>query len=498
MTRGPALPPHADPGKDTAPDRPAAMRRRELAGLAAAVTGASLLPPGPARAEGELWITAQGARLRDEAGRPVLLRSAAWYGFEARPWPSGLRQRSYRTRRITVDGRSFEQKGVLEDIRDLGFDSIRMSICQDIANPAWSVPPDSDRVDARYNPDFVDPRTGRPVPALTMLTRIAEHCRTLGLRMILDMHCAEANTSNVHGNTGLWYTTEFPDSPPGSPHFTGRSSGDPGGGPGRNEAQFFAAWKALAQHFRNNSAVCAFDLVNEPYWGVWESGAARPAHNLRSMYERLGNELHAINPNLFLWLEGPADAGFNPLTRRVELYYGTPRYESLTDLGQPHWGSGWSSNLRLAGGDPPRLRIPNKHGYSPHEYGVSSGLHVFNDRRRTSGGRTKPLAETLPLVWTEQWGYLADRDIAPIWIGEWAPTLDTPPGGVSRLVHPADRIWLETLGTYLRARHAGHSYYSLNADNGDNPRNGWFRGHDWIGWTATMPGRRELLAAMYR
>jgi len=455
---------------------------------------------GPA--DRPLWISGDGARLRDEAGRTLILRSAAWYGLETRPWIAGLPKRSYRTRRITVDGRSFEQKGVLEDIRDLGFNSIRFAICQDVADPGWSIAADPGRMDRRYNPDFFD-AAGRPVSALAMLTLLCDHCRTLGLRVILDMHCAQANGSNVFGNTGLWYTTQFPDSPAGSPHFArgpAHLGPDPSRGPGRNERQFFEAWKALARHFRNNSAVCAFDLVNEPYWGIWEPGSVRASHNLRFMYERLGNELHAINPNLFLWLEGPADAGFNPETGAIEIFHNTPRFARLSRIGSPHWGTIWASNLRQAGRHPPAIRRGDKFGYSPHEYGHETKFQVFDDAKRTFQGYTMPLAEALPLFWGENWGYLAEDGIKPLWIGEWSAPTETPANDAepATLRIPADRIWIDSLAAYCRRHAIGHCFFSINAaDHGDRPWAGWFRGQDWSGWGTPATNKKHLFAGMF-
>ena len=38
----------------------------------------------------------------------------------------------------------------------------------------------------------------------------------------------------------------------------------------------------------------------------------------------------------------------------------------------------------------------------------------------------RPLAEALPLFWGENWGYLAEEGIKPVWIGEWSAPTETP------------------------------------------------------------------------
>src|SRR6185436_8498463 len=110
------------------------------------------------------------------------------------------------------------------------------------------------------------------------------------------------------------------------------------------EQRWIADWVKLAQKYRANPMVVAFDLHNEPHAeATWGSGD--PATDWRLAAQRAGNAILAVHPDILLVVEGVESYGGN--------YY---------------W---WGGNLRGAAAAPVQLDRPDHVIYSPHEYPAS-------------------------------------------------------------------------------------------------------------------------------
>ena len=97
---------------------------------------------------------------------------------------------------------------------------------------------------------------------------------------------------------GLWYDKG------------GASDGTDGGGNPAHvtDADFQEAWVKLAARWKDKPAVLAYDLINEPHsglttWGGYD-GEPDSATDIRTMYIRVGNAIHAIDPRPLIIAEG--------------------------------------------------------------------------------------------------------------------------------------------------------------------------------------------------
>lgn len=380
---------------------------------------------------GHSWLTAAGTLLKDEQNNTVRLRSCNWYGGESILMPMGLWSRAYKT--IVISGVTHE--GLLDTIARLGFNSVRLPICQDVTwvgrkpnttGDGW----DTTYVRADLNPDLFNGSNpaSQPQPTLTAIEiydKVIAHCKTLGLRVVLDMHCLAPNDDNVAGANGRWYSTATPT----SPGATGGNRGE-----ARNEAQAIAAWEFLANRYKNEPTVCGFDIINEPYNAKWDDSVQ---DGVAAYYERAGAAIQAINPNVLIICEGVA---------------GNVR---ITDSPLLEYGAWWSGNLEGVRARPIVLPTPNKVVYSPHEYG--SYLGGNSQLWFTAPG----YPNNLPGVWDKMWGYIAKENIAPIWVGEFGSTMKAE-GLYTQDFVDKDVLWLAELSKYYEANSINFAYWALN------------------------------------
>jgi endoglucanase len=120
---------------------------------------------------------------------------------------------------------------------------------------------------------------------------------------------------------------------------------------------------------------------------------------------KTGNAIQAVNPDALIIVEG------------TEFYQGqeTP----------------WGENLMGVAAHPVVLDTPGKLVYSAHDYPYSiTGAGYFNDPSYPAN---------LAAIWTKDWGYIEQQNLAPVWVGEFGTDLGTQ----------SDQQWLTTLKDYL-------------------------------------------------
>ncbi|MBW8804314.1 MAG: cellulase family glycosylhydrolase [Catenulisporales bacterium] len=245
--------------------------------------------------------------------------------------------------------------------------------------------------------------------SLQVMDKIVNYAGSIGLRVILDRHRPDAG-----GQSALWYTATVP------------------------ESTWISNLSAIARRYQNNPAVVGIDLHNEPHdpacWGCGDT-----TKDWRLAAERGGNAVLAANPNMLVFVEGVQT--FN---------------------GSSNW---WGGNLQGAGTYPVRLNVANRLVYSAHDYATSvADQPWFHEASFPSN---------MPAIWGKNWGYLFDSNIAPVWVGEFGTTLQSP----------TDQAWLKALVSYLRptATYGADSYqwtfWSWNPDSGDT---GGILNDDWL------------------
>ena len=288
---------------------------------------------------------------------------------------------------------------MIDHMAQLGYNTIRVPYAGD-ALKSGAV---ATSVNTNTNPDLVG------LSPLQILDRVVDYAGSLGMRVILDRH-----RPTSAGQTALWYT------------------------PTVSEASMIADWQMLARHYAGNTTVVGADLFNEPHAeGTYPNGTGScwgcgdTARDWRLAAERIGNAVHAANPNWLVLVEGVSCLdGSNANV-----------WDSIPD--DPNACSWWGGNLSGVAKNPVRLTVANKLVYSAHDYGIS----VYDHQDWFDTTKHPDFPANLPAVWDYYWGYISKQNIAPVLVGEFGSTLRDP----------RDAQWMTTLVSYMRdQRHVLH------------------------------------------
>jgi endoglucanase len=428
-------------------------------------TSATILSPvGTCTIPGETlsYLTASGEKLFNETGDQFIPQSINWYGFEQIFVAGGAYSRNFVTK--TVNG--VVKEGILNEIKRLGFNSLRVLFSEDVTWPNtkpetrfnyWNTTYINPDLNSEFLNDTVSQNPQNVKKTIEILDIFVGWCESLNLRIIFDLHCLAPDDDNVLGTNGKWYTTATP----GAAGATSGAKREP-----RSEAQAIAAHVFLANRYKNRPVVCGFDLINEPHNTTWDRD---PLTGVVGFYERCGNAIHVVNPNVLIGCEGVSEKGMNngcvdhtPVGHEIDL---------ASTQGKYLWGTIWSgkldevariNNMRVT------LNIPNKVVYSPHEYGSwPTNAHQWYDPGTYVGASYAglPFPQNMSAVWSRQWGYLAEQHIAPVWIGEVGSYLkinNTLPTPYTQDNLDKDIAWLTALNTYMRAHSIGFSWWAIN------------------------------------
>lgn len=250
--------------------------------------------------------------------------------------------------------------------------------------------------------------------------QIVGYASEIGLKVIFDHHTNDGGGGQQPN--GLWF-----DTGPGS------DGTDGAGHRGTVTASIFKSnWLRFAKRYAGNSTVIGFDLHNEPHGGNWGEGGPT---DIKAMYLDVGRAIQIENPNVLVICEGL----------------------------QNYRGAAPEGDLRPVVRMPILLHRPNKVIYSVHCYPFEIGA-VQPDSgpaaiRRYEAG----------------WGFLARKDIAPVWIGEFGAS-DPGPGGRAQ-------AWATTLIDYMNGftPKLSGSWWNIGTENDGADPNGiqsaWGAGH---------------------
>jgi len=276
---------------------------------------------------------------------------------------------------------------------------LAVGVFTDVSNDARRI------VNAGFNTLRVEWSNRTLEEKLPQLDLVVASAGRVGLKVILDNHYNEGlnDPCSAQQANGLWYSL-------------GGASDDTDGCATRGtvtDARFVKDWERVALHYKSNETVIGYDLRNEPlaYPGMstWEPGCQNQDHNIRCMYERVGNAILAIDPEKLIICEGPQN------------------YKHA--FADRSWPAPWG-DLSLAGELPVNLLVPNKLVYSVHDY------------PSPIAGYTPDSGEAKVMQMQNVWGYLVTRNIAPVWIGEMG----------SNMMASSDNAWAQTLIDYANGR----------------------------------------------
>jgi endoglucanase len=356
---------------------------------------------------GSGYLSTKGNQIVDATGATVRLTGINWFGME--------------TDNKTFHGlwASVTWKSMIDHMAQLGYNTIRVPYAGD-ALKAGAV---ATSVNTNTNPDLVG------LSPLQILDKVVDYAGSIGMRVILDRH-----RPSSAGQTALWYT------------------------PTVSEASMIADWQMLAKRYAGNTTVVGADLFNEPHAeGTYPNGTGScwgcgdTARDWRLAAERIGNAVHAANPNWLVLVEGVSCLdGSNANV-----------WDSIPD--DPNACSWWGGNLSGVAKYPVRLSVANKLVYSAHDYGIS----VYDHQDWFDTAKHPDFPANLPGVWDYYWGYISKQNIAPVLVGEFGSTLRDP----------RDVQWMTTLVGYMRTNGMSFTYWSWNPDSGDT---GGIVQDDWV------------------
>ncbi|MQY13524.1 hypothetical protein SRB5_36720 [Streptomyces sp. RB5] len=404
--------------------------RARIAGAAAAAllcvtgagTGTGLVasaaePPeqavsAAAAAPGDDWLHTSGNKIVDSAGHEVWLTGANWFGFNA----SERVFHGLWSANITTLTRSMAQRGI-----NLVRVPISTQLLLEWRAGQATVP---SQVNTYANPEL----TGKTT--LEVFDYFLSLCKQFGIKVMLDVHSAEADNSG-HVQPVWWKGTITTEN-------------------------FYTAWEWVTTRYRNDDTLVAMDVKNEPHGTAntsprakWDSSTDQD--NFKYACQTAGRRMLAINPNVLILCEG------------IEIY---PKagvsWTSTTPTD--YYGMWWGGNLRGARDHPVDLGAGNNDQlvYSPHDYGplVFQQPWFSGEWSRTTLERD---------VWDPNWLYLHKENKSPLLIGEWGGFMDGGP----------NEKWMKALRDLIVDNRIHQTFWCINPNSGDT---GGLLNNDWTTW----------------
>ncbi len=357
------------------------------------------------------WLHTRGNRIVDGNGKTVWLTGANWFGFNAHE-------------RVFHGLWSVELETTLKAIAQRGINILRVPISTELlAEWMTGQPPEPIGLNYYANPKLEGLNT------LEIFDLTLNLCEKYGLKVMLDVHSAEANNS---GHVfPMWYTE------------------------GISTETFYKTWEWVADRYKDNDTLIAFDLENEPHGKVNERPRAKwddtsDPDNWKYVFEQASKRILARNPNVLVLCEG------------IEVYP-MPDVNWNDTNEKAFYGTWWGGNLRGVADYPVDLAgHQNQLVYSPHDYGPAVWPQAWFEGDFTQQSLYND-------VWAPNWFFIQESNLAPLLIGEWGGFMD---GG-------DNEKWMVLLRNFIQDNHIHHTFWCINPNSGDT---GGLLDHDWITW----------------
>ena len=347
------------------------------------------------------WLFTDGNQIVDADGNPVWLTGINWFG--------------YNTGTNTFDGLwTCDLNQSIQEIANHGFNVLRVPFSAELILQ-WSR---GEYPQANFNQATNSYLVG--MDSLQIFEYVLGQCRANGIKVIIDIHSAETNASGHTVN--LWYTDKI----------------------STEDYLFALSW--MADRYKNDDTIIAYDLKNEPHGKPYEGDGAAiwndstDANNWKYTAEQAAYAVLNSNPNVLVLVEG---IEIYPIDLKSNSDY------SSTDEAD-YYFNWWGGNLRGVADYPIDLgEYQNKLVYSPHDYGLTvyaqpwfEGNYDFNS-----------LMED---CWYDNWFYIYDEDIAPLLIGEWGGFMSEP-----------NITWMTYMRQLIKENKLNHTFWCFNSNSGD-------------------------------
>lgn len=347
------------------------------------------------------FLVAKGNKLYDMDGNEVWLTGINWFGYNTGTncfdglWASDLNQS-------------------IQEIANHGFNVIRIPFSAELINQ-WSR---GEYPEANFNQAINDYLVG--MDSLSIFEYVIGQCRANGLKLIIDIHSAETNASGHMVN--LWYSDKI------------------------SMEDYLAALSWMAERYKDDDTIIAYDLKNEPHGkhsegtGAAKWDASEDNNNWKYAAERAAMAVLDKNPNALVLVEG------------IEIYPVDIKANgdfSSTDEND-YYFNWWGGNLRGVADYPVELgEYQNKLVYSPHDYGPT----VYEQPWFKGEYTYESLMED---CWRDNWLYINEEELAPLLIGEWGGFMTEP-----------NITWMTYMRELIYNYRLNHTFWCFNANSGD-------------------------------
>jgi len=356
------------------------------------------------------WLHTDGNRIVDSEGNPVWLTGANWFGFNTE-------ERVFHglwTANITETTKAMAEHGL---------NVVRVPFSAELLLEWRDGKTATPNVNVNTNPELANKNN------LEVFDYWLDLCEQYGLKVIVDVHSAEAdNAGHMHN---LWFTDRI------------------------TTADTLDAWEWFAGRYRDNDTIVGADLKNEPHGAVGEPDRAKwddsaDPENFKHYAEQAAARILAKNPHLLILAEG------------IQVY--PAKGKSWTSTNPSDFSnSWWGGNLRAVQDHPLDLgKYQSQVVYSPHDYGP-----LVSPQPWFEGNWSRATLERD--VWGPDWLYIHKDNIAPLLIGEWGGFLDGGP----------NEKWMVALRDTIVAERLNHTFWALNPNSGDT---GGLLTDDWVTW----------------
>lgn len=349
--------------------------------------------------QGDDWLHTDGSKILDKDGKQVWLTGVNWFG--------------YNTGTNTFDGLwNSELVSSVKAIADHGFNLIRVPMSAELINQ-WAA---GEYPKANYNNAY-NPALNS-MNSLEIFDYFLKLAEANGIKVMIDIHSAETNASGHM--TNLWYTSKV------------------------SVNEFYAALEYMADRYKKNDTIIAFDLKNEPHGKPGEGSQAaiwnnsKDANNWKYVAETAAAKILAKNPNVLIMVEG------------TEIYPKNSKGDYSSKDDDDYYFNWWGGNLRGVKDFPVDLgKYQDKLVYSPHDYGPTvyeqpwfKGTYTFDSLMKD--------------CWRDNWFYIQEKNIAPLLIGEWGGFMREP-----------NLTWMTYMRKLIKDNHINHTFWCFNANSGD-------------------------------
>lgn len=360
---------------------------------------AALLERAEDAVQGDDWLHTDGYKILDKDGKQVWITGVNWFG--------------YNTGTNTFDGLwNSKLEPTVKAISDHGFNLIRVPISAQLINQWASGEYPRANYNNAYNPALNDMNS---LEIFDYFLTLAEGC---GIKVMPDIHSAETDASGH--NVNLWYTSKV------------------------SVEEYYSALEWMAERYKDNDTIIAFDLKNEPHGkpnegknaAIWND--SKDANNWKYVAETAAAKILAKNPNVLILVEG------------TEIYPKNSKGDYSSTDSDDYYFNWWGGNLRAVKDFPIDLgKYQNKLVYSPHDYGPT----VYEQPWFQGGYTYESLMKD---CWKDNWLYIQEDNIAPLLIGEWGGFMREP-----------NLTWMTYMRQLIKNYHLNHTFWCLNANSGD-------------------------------